>query len=74
MPYFVVMPYGQNSPVPTTHEFMLQLFNAPTDPSMLAYGVYEPRLVVLSLLVAIFSSWMGLQITGRASSNPANRA
>ena len=74
MPYFVVMPYGQNSPVLTTHEFMLQLFNAPTDPSMLAYGVYEPRLVVLSLLVAIFSSWMGLQITGRASSNPAHRA
>ena len=41
---------------------------------MLAYGVYEPRLVVLSLLVAIFSSWMGLQITGRASANPAHRA
>ena len=53
---------------------MLQLFNAPTDPTMLAYGVYEPRLVVLSLLVAIFSSWMGLQITGRASTNAAHRA
>lgn len=53
---------------------MLQLFNAPADPSMLTYGVYEPRLVVLSLLVAIFSSWMGLQITGRASDNPAHRA
>ncbi|MGF6273611.1 PAS domain S-box-containing protein [Massilia sp. UYP11] len=41
---------------------------------MLAYGVHEPRLVVLSVLVAIFSSWMGLQITGRASANPAHRA
>jgi len=41
---------------------------------MLAYGVHEPRLVVLSLLVAIFSSWMGLQITGRASSHRAHRA
>jgi len=53
---------------------MLQLFSAPTDPSMLTYGVYEPRLVVLSVLVAIFSSWMGLQITGRASTNAAHRA
>ena len=53
---------------------MLQLFSVPTDPSMLTYGVYEPRLVVLSLLVAIFSSWMGLQITGRASANRAHRA
>lgn len=53
---------------------MLQLFDAPTDPSLLTYGVYEPRLVVLSVLVAIFSSWMGLQITGRASNNPAHRA
>ena len=53
---------------------MLHLFDAPTAPSMLTYGVYEPRLVVLSVLVAIFSSWMGLQITGRASSNAAHRA
>lgn len=41
---------------------------------MLVQGVHEPRLVVLSLLVAIFSSWMGMQITGRASSNRAHRA
>jgi len=53
---------------------MLPIFNVPTDPSMLSYGIYEPRLVVLSVLVAIFASWMGLQITGRASSNPAHRA
>jgi len=53
---------------------MLPIFNVPADPSMLSYGIYEPRLVVLSVLVAIFASWMGLQITGRASSNPAHRA
>ena len=73
MPYFagILTNYYTVWPALT---FMLQLFNAPSDPSMLTYGVYEPRLVVLSVLVAIFSSWMGLQITGRASSNQAHRA
>ena len=52
---------------------MLQLFSVPDDPSLLTFGVYEPRLVVLSLLVAIFSSWMGLQIAGQASANRAQR-
>ncbi|MEH6436997.1 MHYT domain-containing protein [Massilia sp. DD77] len=52
---------------------MLQIFSVPADPSLLTYGVYEPRLVVLSLLVAIFSSWMGLQIAGQASVNRAQR-
>jgi len=73
MPYFagILTDYYTIWPV---FPSMLQLFNAPTDPSMLTYGVYEPRLVVLSVLVAIFSSWMGLQITGRASCNQAHRA
>jgi len=53
---------------------MLPIFDVPADPSMLSYGIYEPRLVVLSVLVAIFASWMGLQITGRASANQAHRA
>lgn len=53
---------------------MLPIFTVPADPSMLSYGIYEPRLVVLSVLVAIFASWMGLQITGRASANQAHRA
>ncbi|WP_026354137.1 MHYT domain-containing protein [Massilia niastensis] len=52
---------------------MLQLFSVPTDPSLLTYGVYEPRLVALSLLIAIFSSWMGLQIAGQASASRAHR-
>src|SRR5438105_606580 len=41
---------------------MLDLFILPGDPSLLSYGLYTPRLVVLSVLVAIFSSWMGLQM------------
>ncbi len=52
---------------------MLQIFSVPDDPSLLTYGIYEPRLVVLSLLVAIFSSWMGLQIAGQASASRAQR-
>ena len=53
---------------------LLQLFSAPPEPSMLAYGRYDPALVALSVLVAIFSSWMGLQIAGQASANRAQRS
>src|SRR5438067_2044038 len=52
---------------------MLDLFILPGDPSLLSYGLYTPRLVVLSVLVAIFSSWMGLQIAGQAAANRAQR-
>jgi PAS domain S-box-containing protein len=52
---------------------MLQLFTLPSDPSLLSYGMYTPRLVVMSVLVAIFSSWMGLQIAGQAAANRAQR-
>jgi PAS domain S-box-containing protein len=45
---------------------MMELFSPPTDPSLLQYGVYTPTLVLLSILVAIFSSWMGLQVVGQA--------
>ncbi|WP_229496282.1 MHYT domain-containing protein [Massilia polaris] len=41
---------------------------------MLTYAVYDPALVALSVLVAIFSSWMGLQIAGQASANRAQRS
>jgi PAS domain S-box-containing protein len=54
--------------------FMLTLFTLPADPSLLSYGRYDPQLVALSLLVAIFSSWMGLQIAGQAAANRAQRA
>ena len=47
---------------------LLQLFSPPSDPSLLQYGIYTPTLVVLSILVAIFSSWMGLQVVDQAKS------
>ncbi|MET0983005.1 MAG: MHYT domain-containing protein, partial [Telluria sp.] len=44
----------------------MSLFMLPDDPSLLSYGIYDPKLVLLSLLVAIFASWMGLQVAGQA--------
>ena len=43
-----------------------QLFSPPADPSLINYGTYSPSLVALSILVAIFSSWMALQVVGLA--------
>jgi PAS domain S-box-containing protein len=48
--------------------YLTQLFSPPTDPSMLTYGIYDPWLVLLSVVVASFSSWMGLQMAGQAAS------
>jgi PAS domain S-box-containing protein len=45
---------------------MMELFSPPDNPSLLHYGTYSPLLVILSILVAIFSSWMGLQVAGQA--------
>ena len=45
---------------------MLELFSPPDNPSLLHYGTYSPPLVILSILVAIFSSWMGLQVAAQA--------
>ncbi len=50
---------------------LLELFSPPNDPSLLGNGVYDPWLVALSLLVAIFSSWMGLQMAGQAAATKA---
>ncbi|MET0320394.1 MAG: MHYT domain-containing protein, partial [Duganella sp.] len=47
---------------------LLQLFSPPDDPSLIQYGTYTPALVVLSIVVAIFSSWMGLQVVDQAKS------
>ena len=44
----------------------MSLFLLPDDPSLLSYGIYDPKLVVLSILMAIFASWMGLQVAGQA--------
>ncbi|NRR29266.1 PAS domain S-box protein [Oxalobacteraceae bacterium] len=48
---------------------LLQAFSAPDDPSLLNYGSYTPPLVLLSIAVAIFSSWMALQTVGQANAS-----
>ncbi|MFZ1179932.1 MAG: MHYT domain-containing protein [Herbaspirillum sp.] len=50
---------------------LLELFSPSRDPALLHYGTYTPSLVLLSVLMAIFSSWMSLQMAAqaRASSN-----
>jgi hypothetical protein len=53
---------------------MFSIFSLPTDPSLFSYGTYDPRLVALSVLVAIFSSYMGLQMAGQAAGTRAQRA
>ncbi|MEW6370975.1 MAG: MHYT domain-containing protein [Pseudomonadota bacterium] len=51
----------------------MSLFKLPDDPSLLSYGIYDSKLVLLSLLVAIFSSWMGLQVAGQARQRDRQR-
>jgi PAS domain S-box-containing protein len=53
---------------------MLEIFSTPTNPALLTYGNYDLKLVALSVLVATFSSWMGLQIAGQANQNHAQRS
>ncbi|MYM29929.1 PAS domain S-box protein [Duganella sp. CY15W] len=45
---------------------MMEIFSPPDNPVLLQYGTYSPALVILSILVAIFSSWMGLQVAEQA--------
>jgi PAS domain S-box-containing protein len=52
---------------------LAQLFTPPTNPSMLAYGIYDPWLVALSVVMASFSSWMGLQMAGQAGAAASPR-
>jgi len=49
---------------------MLNLFIVNPDPSMLLQGTYNPWLVGLSILIAIGSSYIGLQIAAMASRAP----
>ncbi|MRV73148.1 PAS domain S-box protein [Duganella sp. FT92W] len=51
----------------TVTAYLTQLFSPPADPSLLTYGIYDPWLVILSVVVASFSSWMGLQMAGQAA-------
>jgi len=48
-------------------QYLIQLFSPPADPALLTYGIYTPSLVILSVLVASFSSAMGLQMAGQAA-------
>jgi PAS domain S-box-containing protein len=52
---------------------LFSLFNVPDDPSLLSYGTYTPGLVILSVLVAIFASWMALLTAGQAVVNRSQR-
>jgi PAS domain S-box-containing protein len=42
------------------------LFSPPSDPNLLASGQYDLRLVALSVLVAIFASWMALRLASHS--------
>ena len=44
--------------------YLINLFLLDSDPSLLLFGTYNPWLVVLSLVVAIFTSGMALQLSG----------
>ncbi len=45
---------------------LTKLFVGSADPSLFLYGAYSPWLVALSVLIAIFTSGMALQIAGMA--------
>ena len=45
-----------------------QLFRLPADPALLHHGQHAPGLVLLSLAIAIFTSWMALQMTAYSRS------
>lgn len=51
---------------------LLELFSPSRDPALLHYGTYTPSLVLLSVLMAIFSSWMGLQMAAQANASSSS--
>ncbi len=55
--------------------YLTSLFIDANDPNLFLYGSYNPWLVALSLLIAIFASGMALQVAGmaRLSDNPMYR-
>ncbi|WP_374584765.1 MHYT domain-containing protein [Pseudoduganella sp.] len=46
---------------------LIELFSPPADPALLTYGIYDPWLVLLSVLVAAFSATMALQMASQAA-------
>ena len=53
-------------------EWMVSFFSIPTD-SVLINGTYNPWLVCLSVFIAMFASFMGLQVVPNAESNVSSR-
>ena len=55
--------------------YLTSLFLLDADPSLLLFGSYDPWLVLLSVLIAAFTSAMALQVAGmaRISQSPAVR-
>ncbi|HEV7815405.1 MAG TPA: MHYT domain-containing protein [Janthinobacterium sp.] len=52
----------------TNSPTLLQLFSPPAEPGLLNYSHHDTALVLLSITIAIFSSWMGLQLAAQAQS------
>ena len=51
----------------------LSFISSPPDSSLLVYGVYEPWLVALSLLVAVFTSIVALETARHMEKSPSGR-
>lgn len=52
-------------------DWIITQFTIPTD-SILIYGDYNPWLVALSIFIAIFASFMGLQVASQANKDVSN--
>lgn len=55
---------------------MQQLFDSffySANESLLTYGSYDPRLVVISVLIAIFAAFMGFEVATQATESKAGR-
>lgn len=46
-------------------EWLIEQFRVPAD-NLLIYGIYDPWLTLLSVMIAIFASFMALQVTSQA--------
>jgi diguanylate cyclase (GGDEF)-like protein/PAS domain S-box-containing protein len=48
----------------------LQFLGTPPDTSLLYLGVYDPRLVFLSILIAVFAAYTALDVAARITASP----
>ncbi len=49
----------------------LQFLDAPPDTGLLYLGSYDPRLVFLSVLIAVFAAYAAFDVAGRIASSPS---